>query len=99
MAPGAFLPFPSLSSPSSGSPCVANSQTRIRIRFADRSQLEGVFPSTDKLIHLYEFVRLALREDVRESGWYLCTFYPCTSSLFFSFSFFPTFSDARLVET
>ncbi|BGP20379.1 hypothetical protein JCM10213_002309 [Rhodosporidiobolus nylandii] len=46
-------------------------QTRIRIRFADRSQLEGVFPSTDKLVHLYEFVRLALREDVRETGWYL----------------------------
>ncbi|GAA5859213.1 hypothetical protein JCM8547_008918 [Rhodosporidiobolus lusitaniae] len=45
--------------------------TRIRIRFADRSQLEGVFPSTDKLVHLYEFVRLALREDVRENGWFL----------------------------
>ncbi|GEM11256.1 tether containing UBX domainfor GLUT4 [Rhodotorula toruloides] len=40
--------------------------TRIRIRFPDRSQLEGVFPSTDKLVHLYEFVRLALREDVRD---------------------------------
>ncbi|ORY73639.1 hypothetical protein BCR35DRAFT_281562 [Leucosporidium creatinivorum] len=35
-------------------------QTRIRIRFNDRSQLEGVFPSTDKLIHIYEFVKLAL---------------------------------------
>ncbi|GAA6039577.1 hypothetical protein JCM8097_008402 [Rhodosporidiobolus ruineniae] len=46
-------------------------QTRIRIRFADRSQLEGVFPSTDKLVHLYEFVRLALREDVRDKVWYL----------------------------
>ncbi|GAA5891897.1 hypothetical protein JCM6882_007398 [Rhodosporidiobolus microsporus] len=48
-------------------------QTRIRIRFADRSQLEGVFPSTDKLVHLYEFVRLALREDMegRDGGWYL----------------------------
>ncbi|GAA6051594.1 hypothetical protein JCM3770_003488 [Rhodotorula araucariae] len=39
--------------------------TRIRIRFPDRSQLEGVFPSTDKLVHLYEFVRIALRPDVR----------------------------------
>ncbi|GAA5834398.1 hypothetical protein JCM11251_007978 [Rhodosporidiobolus azoricus] len=46
-------------------------QTRIRIRFSDRSQLEGVFPSTDKLVHLYEFVRLALKEEVRETGWYL----------------------------
>ncbi|GAA5988882.1 hypothetical protein JCM11641_002109 [Rhodosporidiobolus odoratus] len=46
-------------------------QTRIRIRLADRSQLEGVFPSTDKLVHLYEFVRLALREDVRDTAWYL----------------------------
>ncbi|GJN94041.1 hypothetical protein Rhopal_007104-T1 [Rhodotorula paludigena] len=41
-------------------------QTRIRIRFADRSQLEGVFPSSDKLVHLYEFVRLALRPDIRD---------------------------------
>ncbi|GAA5938051.1 hypothetical protein JCM1841_000219 [Sporobolomyces salmonicolor] len=40
-------------------------QTRIRIRFADRSQLEGVFPSTDKLVHLYEFVRLSLSDEAR----------------------------------
>ncbi|GAA6020124.1 hypothetical protein JCM8202_005000 [Rhodotorula sphaerocarpa] len=40
-------------------------QTRIRVRFADRSVVEGVFPSTDKLIHLYEFVRLALDPRVR----------------------------------
>ncbi|GAA5866012.1 hypothetical protein JCM1840_003374 [Sporobolomyces johnsonii] len=40
-------------------------QTRIRIRFADRSQLEGVFPSTDKLVHIYEFVRLALSDEAR----------------------------------
>ncbi|GAA6015882.1 hypothetical protein JCM10207_006791 [Rhodosporidiobolus poonsookiae] len=46
-------------------------QTRIRIRFSNRSQLEGVFPSTDKLVHLYEFVRLALREDVRDTQWFL----------------------------
>ncbi|POY73119.1 hypothetical protein BMF94_3812 [Rhodotorula taiwanensis] len=40
-------------------------QTRIRVRFADRSLLEGVLPSTDKLVHLYEFVRLALDPKVR----------------------------------
>ncbi|BGP51943.1 hypothetical protein JCM10450v2_007903 [Rhodotorula kratochvilovae] len=40
--------------------------TRIRVRFPDRSQLEGVFPSSDKLVHLYEFVRIALRDDVRD---------------------------------
>ncbi|KAM0787326.1 hypothetical protein ACM66B_007099 [Microbotryomycetes sp. NB124-2] len=39
--------------------------TRIRIKFADRSQLEGVFPSTDKLVHVYEFVRLAIDEQHR----------------------------------
>ncbi|KAK4048646.1 hypothetical protein OIV83_004616 [Microbotryomycetes sp. JL201] len=40
--------------------------TRIRIKFADRSQLEGVFPSTDKLVHVYEFVRLAVDERHRD---------------------------------
>ncbi|GAA5962734.1 hypothetical protein JCM3765_006184 [Sporobolomyces pararoseus] len=46
-------------------------QTRVRVRFGDRSQLEGIFPSTDKLIHLYEFVKLALREDLRETPFLL----------------------------
>ncbi|TNY19659.1 hypothetical protein DMC30DRAFT_417667 [Rhodotorula diobovata] len=40
--------------------------TRIRVRWPDRSLLEGVFPSSDKLVHLYEFVRLALADDVRD---------------------------------
>ncbi|GAA5982396.1 hypothetical protein JCM10908_006630 [Rhodotorula pacifica] len=40
--------------------------TKIRIRFNDRSQLEGVLKSeTDKLVHVYEFVRLALRPELR----------------------------------
>lgn len=47
-------------------------QTRVRVRFGDRSQLEGIFPSTDKLVHLYEFVKLALREDLRETPFLLC---------------------------
>ncbi|GAA6059658.1 hypothetical protein JCM10212_000045, partial [Sporobolomyces blumeae] len=45
--------------------------TRIRIRFADRSQLEGVFPSTDKLVHLYEFVRLAIAPEHRHTPFVL----------------------------
>ncbi|TFK40098.1 hypothetical protein BDQ12DRAFT_483391 [Crucibulum laeve] len=40
-------------------------QTTIRIRFTDRTQLEKVFPSTDKIRSVYAFVRSCLREDVR----------------------------------
>ncbi|KAF9000742.1 hypothetical protein BDQ17DRAFT_1307839 [Cyathus striatus] len=40
-------------------------QTRIRIRFSDRTQLEKVFPSTDKIRSVYAFVRGCLREDVK----------------------------------
>ncbi|GAA5940184.1 hypothetical protein JCM3775_007288 [Rhodotorula graminis] len=40
--------------------------TRIRIRWPDRTLLEGVLPSTDKVVHLYEFVRIALRPDARD---------------------------------
>jgi len=39
--------------------------TTIRIRFTDRTQLEKVFPSTDKIRSVYAFVRLSLREDVK----------------------------------
>ncbi|GAA6024497.1 hypothetical protein JCM11491_004836 [Sporobolomyces phaffii] len=46
-------------------------QTRVRIRFSDRSQLEGIFPSTDKLVHVYEFVKLALDEPRRETSFLL----------------------------
>jgi len=37
----------------------------IRIRFPDRTQLEKVFPSTDKIRSVYAFVRGSLREDVK----------------------------------
>ncbi|KAL8286656.1 hypothetical protein RQP46_004184 [Phenoliferia psychrophenolica] len=40
-------------------------ETRIRIRFADRSLLEGVLKSTDLLGAVYEMVKVALHEDVR----------------------------------
>ncbi|KAK0235692.1 hypothetical protein EDD85DRAFT_791147 [Armillaria nabsnona] len=40
-------------------------QTTIRIRFTDRTQLEKVFPSTDKIRSVYAFVRGLLREDVK----------------------------------
>ncbi|KAK0193590.1 hypothetical protein F5146DRAFT_924935 [Armillaria mellea] len=39
--------------------------TTIRIRFTDRTQLEKVFPSTDKIRSVYAFVRGLLREDVK----------------------------------
>jgi tether containing UBX domain for GLUT4 len=39
--------------------------TTIRIRFTDRTQLEKVFPSTDKIRSVYAFVRNLLREDVK----------------------------------
>ncbi|KAF9067229.1 hypothetical protein BDP27DRAFT_1384011 [Rhodocollybia butyracea] len=39
--------------------------TTIRIRFTDRTQLEKVFPSSDKIKSVYAFVRNSLREDVK----------------------------------
>ncbi|KAK0469999.1 uncharacterized protein EV420DRAFT_1256801 [Desarmillaria tabescens] len=39
--------------------------TTIRIRFTDRTQLEKVFSSTDKIRSVYAFVRGLLREDVK----------------------------------
>ncbi|KAJ3800666.1 hypothetical protein GGU11DRAFT_676766 [Lentinula aff. detonsa] len=39
--------------------------TKIRVRFTDRTQLEKVFPSTDKIKSIYAFVRSSLREDVK----------------------------------
>ncbi|KAL0579994.1 hypothetical protein V5O48_001997 [Marasmius crinis-equi] len=40
-------------------------ETRIRIKFPDRTQLEKVFPSTEKIKSVYAFVRNTLREDVK----------------------------------
>ncbi|KAK4053998.1 hypothetical protein OIO90_003643 [Microbotryomycetes sp. JL221] len=45
--------------------------TRIRIKFSDQSQLEGMFASTDKLVHIYEFVRLAIHEQHRHKPFLL----------------------------
>ncbi|KAF7367379.1 Tether containing UBX domain for GLUT4 [Mycena sanguinolenta] len=39
--------------------------TTIRIRFTDRTQLEKVFPSTNKIRSVYAFVRDSLRDDVK----------------------------------
>jgi len=39
--------------------------TTIRVRFPDRTQLEKIFPSTDKIRSVYAFVRNSLREDVK----------------------------------
>ncbi|KAH9848430.1 hypothetical protein C2E23DRAFT_434940 [Lenzites betulinus] len=40
-------------------------QTKIRVKFSDRSILERTFPSTDKIRAVYAFVRNSLREDVK----------------------------------
>jgi len=39
--------------------------TTIRVRFTDRTQLEKIFPSTDKIRSVYAFVRSSLRDDVK----------------------------------
>ncbi|KAG8829913.1 hypothetical protein FRC17_005803 [Serendipita sp. 399] len=39
--------------------------TKIRVKFPDQTQLERVFPSTDKIRSVYAFVRNSLREDVK----------------------------------
>ncbi|XP_006459206.1 hypothetical protein AGABI2DRAFT_149377 [Agaricus bisporus var. bisporus H97] len=39
--------------------------TRIRIKFPDRTQLEKVFESTDKIKSVYAFVRELLKDDVK----------------------------------
>ena len=39
--------------------------TRIRIKFADRSMLEGALPSTCKISDVYRFVKESLLENVR----------------------------------
>jgi tether containing UBX domain for GLUT4 len=48
-------------------------QTRIRVKFPDQTQLERVFPSTDKIRSVYAFVRGSLREDVKPVKFVLCT--------------------------
>jgi tether containing UBX domain for GLUT4 len=49
-----------------------SSKTTIRIRFSDRTQLEKIFPSTDKIRSVYAFVRSSLREDVKHIKFILC---------------------------
>jgi len=45
--------------------------TTIRVRFTDRTQLERVFPSTDKIRSIYAFVRGCLKEDVKPTKFIL----------------------------
>lgn len=47
-------------------------QTKIRVRFPDRTQLEKTFPSSDKIKSVYAFVRGCLREDVKPIKFVLC---------------------------
>jgi tether containing UBX domain for GLUT4 len=60
--------------PLTNQPCIWF-ETTIRIRFTDRTQLEKVFPSTDKIRSVYAFVRSSLREDVKPIKFILCM--PC----------------------
>ncbi|KAH0833160.1 hypothetical protein J3R83DRAFT_12186 [Lanmaoa asiatica] len=39
--------------------------TTIRVKFSDRTQLEKIFPSSDKIRSVYAFVRSSLRDDVK----------------------------------
>ena len=42
------------------------------MRFGDRSQLEGVFNSTETLLSIYEFIKFALDEPHRFTSFLLC---------------------------
>lgn len=44
----------------------------IRVKFSDRTQLERVFPSDNKIKSVYAFVRSLLREDVKPIKFVLC---------------------------
>ncbi|KAA1112992.1 hypothetical protein PGT21_017930 [Puccinia graminis f. sp. tritici] len=46
--------------------------TRVRIKFGDRSMLEGSLPSTCKISDVYQFVKESLLEDVRTKPFILC---------------------------
>lgn len=50
-------------------------ETRIRIRFADRSLVECAMKSTDLLGAVYEMVKATLREDVRGKPFLLCEYF------------------------
>ncbi|KAF9223594.1 hypothetical protein BS17DRAFT_817233 [Gyrodon lividus] len=45
--------------------------TTIRIRFSDRTQLEKIFPSMNKIRSVYAFVRTSLRDDVKPTKFVL----------------------------
>lgn len=44
----------------------------IRVKFSDRTQLERVFPSANKIKSVYAFVRSLLREDIKPIKFILC---------------------------
>jgi hypothetical protein len=48
-------------------------QTTIRVKFPDQTQLEKKFPSTDKIRSIYAFVRGCLRDDVKPIKFILCS--------------------------
>ncbi|KAL4075007.1 hypothetical protein V8B97DRAFT_1661787 [Scleroderma yunnanense] len=45
--------------------------TTIRIRFSDRTQLEKVFPSNERIRSVYSFVRTSLRDDLKSADFIL----------------------------
>ena len=47
-------------------------EATIRVKFSDRTQLERVFPSSNKIKAVYAFVRSLLREDIKPIKFVLC---------------------------
>ena len=47
-------------------------EATIRVKFSDRTQVERVFPSANKIKSVYAFVRSLLREDVKPIKFVLC---------------------------
>lgn len=56
-------------------------QTRIRVRFADRSQLESVFESRQTLEQVYACVRASLNEQAAKDDFTLCQSALCLSPM------------------
>lgn len=51
---------------------VVGTQTKIRIRFGDRSLLEGTFKSGELIGAVYDFVKCALEEKRKVENFVLC---------------------------
>ena len=68
--------YPTVSSPLPAQWLLSHdsSKATIRVKFSDRTQLERVFPSTNKIRSVYAFVRSLLHEDVKPIKFVLCVY-------------------------